>query len=530
MISRVILLLVSLGLLLTASAPCAAQESDANAVPLKVAAVCMNAQTDTAANLETFESYIAEAAEQGAHLVVFPEFALQQNPALNSPSASIAEDELSYLNRTAESIPGPSTDKLVRMARTHRIWVAFGMTERGLDSQLFNTSVVLGPTGVLGSCRKFHLLDAQSGGNEHVYYSRADQRGNVVESPLGRIGLMVGWDIMAQYTAAVTGVLGEGGADFIVTASAWPTPWSGAYDPSTTKSAQAIGRWHIVANQTGSVGHAIGYGHSRIIDPDGVIIADTGQEEGMVIAETDVLVSSMLLPPIVDFNGDGEVDGEDVLALAAHWGQDDAICDIAPAPSGDGIVDVQDLILLAGYIGEDVTDLTLIAHWALDEAAGMFSVDSISGRNGLALGAPVWRPDGGYVGGALEFDGMDDCLIVDFPSDQIVGPFSAVAWVQGGALGQVIVSQEGVGYWLRADLLPPQTAVADGIWHRVGFVWDGVNGSLHVDGVEVAADVQPELTGPNVRLRIGCGTDMSPGTFFSGLIDDVRIYNRAVRL
>jgi len=50
--------------------------------------------------------------------------------------------------------------------------------------------------------------------------------------------------------------------------------------------------------------------------------------------------------PIVDFNGDGVVDLLDLLVLIEHWGTDEPLCDIAPAPFGDGIVDVQDLEVL----------------------------------------------------------------------------------------------------------------------------------------------------------------------------------------
>jgi hypothetical protein len=47
--------------------------------------------------------------------------------------------------------------------------------------------------------------------------------------------------------------------------------------------------------------------------------------------------------------------------------------------------------------------------------------------------------------------------------------------------------------------------------------------------VLVAEDNQAGLTACSGGLNIGCGKDMAPGTFWSGLIDDVRIYNRAVK-
>jgi hypothetical protein len=50
--------------------------------------------------------------------------------------------------------------------------------------------------------------------------------------------------------------------------------------------------------------------------------------------------------PIVDFNGDGKVDGKEVLAMAEHWGQNESLCDIGPFPWGDGVVDEKDLNVL----------------------------------------------------------------------------------------------------------------------------------------------------------------------------------------
>ena len=73
-----------------------------------------------------------------------------------------------------------------------------------------------------------------------------------------------------------------------------------------------------------------------------------------------------------------------------------------------------------------------------------------------------------------------------------------------------------------------QTVIADDTWHRIGFVWDGSNRMLYVDGVSVAEDVQNNLGFFSSGLYIGVGKDYASGTFFSGLIDDVRIYNRVV--
>ena len=79
-----------------------------------------------------------------------------------------------------------------------------------------------------------------------------------------------------------------------------------------------------------------------------------------------------------------------------------------------------------------------------------------------------------------------------------------------------------------AGPLMSHTIIADGNWHRIGFVWDGLNRTLYVDGIKVAQDTQNELLSSNNGLYIGCSKGMESETYWSGLIDDVRIYNRAV--
>jgi len=255
-----------------------------------------------------------------------------------------------------------------------------------------------------------------------------------------------------------------------------------------------------------------------------------------------------LTPPPPDFNGDGIVDSADMCMMIDHWYTDEPLYDIGPRPFGDGIVDVQDLIVLSEYFFEDINDSTLVAHWALDETEGMTVADSAGDNNGYALGDPIWQPEGGLVDGAIQLDGVDDYVITGAVPNPVAGPFSVLAWIKGGAPGQVVISQSGGGVnWLVADPsegnlmtelkssgrsgkpLQSQTNITDGNWHRIGLVWDGSYRTLYVDDVAAAEDTQDGLEASDSGLYIGCGKAMEAGTYFSGLIDDIRIYNRAVR-
>jgi N-acetylneuraminic acid mutarotase len=246
----------------------------------------------------------------------------------------------------------------------------------------------------------------------------------------------------------------------------------------------------------------------------------------------------------LDFNGDGIIDSADMSIMVDHWHTDNALYDIAPEPFGDGIVDVQDLVVLSEYL---LTYPGAVAYWNLDEIEGDIALDSIGVYDGVLNGLPTWQPAGGAVDGALLFDSIDDYVSTPFVLNPSDGKFSVFAWIKGGAAGQVVISQTSGGVnWLLADPsegnlmtelkgsgrsgkpLQSQTNITDGNWHRIGLVWDGSNRTLYVDGVPVAQDTQDGLESSEGGLYIGTGKAMEAGTYFSGLIDDVRIYNRAV--
>ena len=249
--------------------------------------------------------------------------------------------------------------------------------------------------------------------------------------------------------------------------------------------------------------------------------------------------------PVVDFNADGIVDLVDLVMLIDNWGTNKTLCDIGPMPWGDGKVDAEDLKVFMEHWGQEIPDPTLVAHWKLDEAQGITAADSVGSNHGTLVGDPAWQPSGGKLGGALLFDGVGDCVNATFVLDPAAGPFSVIAWVKGGATGRVIVSQASGADWLylnqygmlttglndgsrNAKSLSSDAFVTDDQWHRVVLAWDGTNRTLQMDGVEVARDTQPNLAASSGSLHIGAGKYLGTTTFWSGLIDDVRIYNRAV--
>jgi uncharacterized protein (DUF885 family) len=193
-----------------------------------------------------------------------------------------------------------------------------------------------------------------------------------------------------------------------------------------------------------------------------------------------------------------------------------------------------------------IRDFALIAHYALDETGGQVAYDSVGENHAALFGNPTWQPAGGIHNGALSFNGVNDFIGTEFLLDPSEDTFSVYAWIKGGAPGQAVVSQLWGTNWLMADATnghlrtelraPSHTAqplvsdviITDGDWHRVGLICDGRHRILQVDGVEVARDTHPDLARNVEGLNIGCGPDMTDGTFWSGMIDDVRVYSPAV--
>jgi len=248
---------------------------------------------------------------------------------------------------------------------------------------------------------------------------------------------------------------------------------------------------------------------------------------------------------VADLNADNAVQLQDFARLADRWQTRHVL--LCEDLNRDGVVDFGDLAVLAdNWLGE-VREVGPVAHWALDEREGTVAGDSAGTADGVLVGNPLWQPTGGKVKGALQLDGVEDWVSAKYVLNPAAGPFSVFAWVKGGAPGQVILAQATGLNWLMAGAtdgalttelrqsgrqgkpLASSAVITDEAWHRVGLVWDGSNRILFADGVEVARDTQTGLPVSIGGLTIGASSTLAPGTFWKGLIDDVRIYDRAIR-
>jgi predicted amidohydrolase len=211
---------------------------------------------DTARNLKEISRVLELAANQGAHLVTFPECALT---GYNYPNRAEALLQ-------SESLPGPASRLLAALCRKLGVYTVFGLLERD-GERLFNSAVLLGPAGLIGIYRKTHLpilgvdrfLDP-GGGPLEVY-----------STPLGRVGILICYDSAFPECPRV---LTLKGADIIVLPTNFPEGKAGrVIDHVLPTRALENHIYLVVANRVGCEGGTTFAGRSCVLDPHGTVIA-----------------------------------------------------------------------------------------------------------------------------------------------------------------------------------------------------------------------------------------------------------------
>jgi hypothetical protein len=187
----------------------------------------------------------------------------------------------------------------------------------------------------------------------------------------------------------------------------------------------------------------------------------------------------------------------------------------------------------------------LVGAWSFDEASGAAADASGNGNTGTVSGAT--RIAGQY-GGALSFDGVNDWVTVNDSNSLDVNRMTLEAWVRPTAVtdwrtvllkeqpGQLVYSlyastdnnRPSGHVFTNGDIaLRGPTALAANTWAHLAFTWDGTTTRMYVNGTQVAtAALSGNAVTSTGALRIGGNSVW--GEWFAGVIDEVRIYNRAL--
>ncbi len=218
------------------------------------------------ANLNRMSIYIRRAAADGASLIVFPEM------ALTGYRAGVVRDDLEPL---AEAVPGPATDKLMRLARTHDIAITFGMLERS-GNHLYNTAVLLIEDSVF-TYRKTHVHWTEQSAVGHAL--------PVWQTKLGHIGMLICFDLAFPEAARV---LALAGAEVIIAPSAVPTSFRIYTERRVVARALDNQCYVLYCNFAGE-----GFdGNSLVINPRGDVIVRAGVAPDLVFGIVDLATES----------------------------------------------------------------------------------------------------------------------------------------------------------------------------------------------------------------------------------------------
>jgi len=207
--------------------------------------------------------------------------------------------------------------------------------------------------------------------------------------------------------------------------------------------------------------------------------------------------------------------------------------------------------------GSQPIDAFGVSRWTLDETSGTLADDSFGSSDGTLVNGASFRSTGGPVNGAVEFDGASDYIDVgtmDIPD----GPGMAIAfWFRADdfehASARFISKATGTAeadhYWmvgtvnstgLRFRLRAGGTTttvetstgqIQAGRWYHIAATYDGAKMRIYKDGVSLKEADKTGIVDTNSSVDAalgnqpaGAGTDLG----FDGLLDDVRVYNRAL--
>lgn len=240
-------------------------------------------ERDKAATLEKICKEIKGAAYQGCDLVVFPELAL--NSWGECPECATQGKPCGWHLEQAELIPGPATDRVTELARECGIHVIFGLEERDpTDSgTIYNSAVLIGPQGVVGTYRKVHLGIPL----ETNRFTPGDSV-PVFETALGPIGISICYDFYNN--PELSRILALKGARILVnpTGSTNLPGKASMITATTLVRAQENLVYAVSANRVGTQGGSRWAGNSAIGGPDfpgfGRVYAEAGLEEQLIVA------------------------------------------------------------------------------------------------------------------------------------------------------------------------------------------------------------------------------------------------------
>jgi predicted amidohydrolase len=191
--------------------------------------------------------------------------------------------DLPLAREVAAPLDFPVLERIRAMAKAADTWVHAGSyAERLPDGRTFNTAVLIGPDGaIVATYRKRHLFGFATG--ERTLITAGDAL-IIAETPLGHTGIATCYDL--RFPEMFRDLVEAGAETFLVT-SGWPTPRIGHWDVLTRARAIEDQAWMVACNGVGSHADITLGGHSIVIDPQGNVVAEAGDDETVLFADVE---------------------------------------------------------------------------------------------------------------------------------------------------------------------------------------------------------------------------------------------------
>ena len=248
---------------------------------LPVALIQMSCGADPARNVRTAIDQIARAARGGAKLICLPEL---------FRSLYFCQKQDYKCFQLAEPIPGTTTQLLSTAAKKHKITLVSSLFEKRAGGLYHNTAVVFGPNGkILGTYRKMHIPD-DPGFNEKFYFTPGDTGFQPIDTPVGRLGILVCWD---QWYPEAARLMALRGAQILIypTAIGWARGEKKDVCQTQRSAWQTIQRSHAIANglfvlsinRTGREKNLDFWGTSFVSNPMGRVVAEASTSRAEIV-------------------------------------------------------------------------------------------------------------------------------------------------------------------------------------------------------------------------------------------------------
>ena len=211
---------------------------------------------DKQRNIRTISEQADKARRRNIDLLIFPELHL---------TGYTMRDEVYNL---AEPVPGPSTRKVEKIAREHSVHIVYGMPEEGkAKGVVHNTTVLIGPKGIIGKYRKVYL-PTHTVFEERRYY-KPGHDAPVFDTALGRIGLTICYDL---YFPELSRLMALAGAELIICISASPSLRRRFFEGFCLSRAMENAIYSAYVNRVGLEEGLQFWGGSRVVAPNGSIL------------------------------------------------------------------------------------------------------------------------------------------------------------------------------------------------------------------------------------------------------------------